>query len=197
MGNGSVSLKLHFLSEEPPVVCLAGEARSRGKWAREGIRVCRVGLDSQMWSLGLASVCVSQCRGLTGHVTSYTPPPPQGPRSGPGVLSPMGEGSRPDRSGGWGSHCHSWCPHPQCIWLGGARLGSWHWFSPGGSNMFRQLVLGCVYPTASLPGETIFEKHCMETWACWGYGSSAGDTEAGSDPAPGLLAVLAPLLCPL
>lgn len=120
MGNGSVSLKLHFLSEEPPVVCLAGEARSRGRWAREGIRVCRVGLDSQMWSLGLASGCVSQCRGLTGHVTSYTPPPPQGPRSGPGVLSPMGEGSRPDRSGGWGSHCHSWCPHPQCIWLGGA-----------------------------------------------------------------------------
>ena len=123
MGNGSVSLKLHFLSEEPPVVCLAGEARSRGRWAREGIRVCRVGLDSQMWSLGLASVCVSQCRGLTGHDTSYTPPPPQGPRSGPGVLSPMGEGSRPDRSGGWGSHLSFLVPPPPVHLGGGGR--SW------------------------------------------------------------------------
>lgn len=62
--------------------------------------------------------------------------------------------------------------------------------------MFRQLVLGCVYPTASLPGETILEKHNIESWTCWGYGSSAGDTEVGSDPAPGLLAILAPLSLP-
>lgn len=29
-GNGSGSLKVHFLHEEPPVVCLTGEAKLRG-----------------------------------------------------------------------------------------------------------------------------------------------------------------------
>jgi hypothetical protein len=47
-------------------------------------------------------------------------------------------------------------PTPNASWWG---VGSWRWFVPGGSNMFQQLVLGFVYPTASLPGETIFEKH--------------------------------------
>lgn len=36
--------------------------------------------------------------------------------------------------------------------------------------MLQQLVLGYVYPTASLPGETIFEKHSIKMWTCQGYG---------------------------
>lgn len=42
--------------------------------------------------------------------------------------------------------------------------------------MFRQLVLGCVYPTASLPGESIFEKHSIETWTCWRCGGTLKGT---------------------
>lgn len=46
---------------------------------------------------------------------------------------------------------------PPPVHLGGG-VGSWRWLLLGGSNMLRQLVLGGVYPTASLPRETIFEK---------------------------------------
>lgn len=36
--------------------------------------------------------------------------------------------------------------------------------------MLQQLVLGCVYPTASLSGETIFEKHSIKIRIFQGYG---------------------------
>lgn len=55
--------------------------------------------------------------------------------------------------------------------------------------MLRQLVLGCVYPTASLPGETIFEKQNpnLDLLGVWEFcGGACRPT------CPGLLAFLAP-----
>ena len=129
-------------------------------------------------------------------ITIYPPPSPPHPRvleMGLGSLSPMGEGSRPGSSRGWGSHCHC-CPHPQCIWVGGCwevgadfrREGAicsdnWCWaaFTQQPACLGRQYLKNIVWKLGPAGGL---------------YQSSAGDTEAGSDPAPGLLATLAPLL---
>ena len=120
MGNGSGCLRLHFLSEESPVVCWQKRQGLRGGGSQEDIGVCRVRLDSPN-----VEPCLSGCQPGQGinrsQYPSASPPHPRVLERGRGSLSPMGEGNRPGSSGGWGSHCHC-CPHPQCIWVGG---GCW------------------------------------------------------------------------
>lgn len=104
----------------------------------------------------------------------------------------MGEGNRQSRSGGWGSHIViRGAPTPSAS---GGGVGSWRWGLLGGSNMLRQLVLGCVYPTASLPGETIFEKQHpnLDLLGVWEFCGGACRPSRAHPPRPTVPAFLAP-----
>lgn len=59
--------------------------------------------------------------------------------------------------------------------------------------MLRQLLLGCVYPTASLPGETIFEKQYrnLDPPGVWAF--CRGDCRPTQAPAGHLTPLLYPL----
>lgn len=97
---------------------------------------------------------VSQSRALTGIVPLARA---QGPEIGLGSCLPWEKAvARAGQPRGAGLALSCSVPPPP-VHLGGG-VGSWRRLLPGGSNMLRQLLLGCVYPTASLPGETIFEK---------------------------------------
>lgn len=146
----------------------------------EGPGVCQAGPDSQMWSLGLAPAPISQCRPLTGIVPLALP---QGPEIGLGSCLPWEKGvARAGQIRGMGLTLSFSAPPPP-VHLGGG-VGSWRWLLPGGSNMLRQLLLGCVYPTASLPGETIFEKQYrnLDPLGVWAF--CRGDCRPAGHPTP-------------
>ena len=91
MGNGSGCLKLHFLSEESPVVCLAAEARAQGWGVPGGHRGLSMGTGQSD-----VEPCLGGCQPGQGINRSQypltLPSPPQGPRNGPRV--PVSHGRR-------------------------------------------------------------------------------------------------------
>lgn len=136
--------------------------------------------------------CLNICQPMQGiSRPGCLSPPLQGPGNGPRVLPPMGKGSRQGRSGGWGSRCHSLCPHPQWIWVGGLGIGAG--FCREGAICSDNWCWAAFTQQPACLGRQYLKNILSKLGPA---GGSAGDTEVASDSALGLPDILAPLSLP-
>lgn len=136
------------------VVCLGRRGRDPGLGAgsEEGIGVQKSTVEP----------CTVLAGGVAGHLSqpypnTYTP---WWPENGSHIAS-HGKRDRQGRSGG-----------DEAVFLNAPTPSAPGWGVGVGKDSYREeqyvstTVLSCVYPTASLPGETIFEKHSIKIWTC-------------------------------
>lgn len=172
---------------------MAAEARAQGWGVPGGHRGLSMGTGQSD-----VEPCLDGCQPGQGINRSQypltLPSPPQGPRNGPRV--PVSHGRRKIDLAvlGGGAHIVIVAPtHSASGWGGCWEVGAdfrregaicsdnWCWaaFTQQPACLGRQYLKNIVWKLRPARGL---------------YQSSAGDTEAGPDPAPGLLAILAPLL---
>lgn len=168
MGRG---LRLHFPSEEPRPQGVCPGRRGKG-WrggggSRQGTRICLVRPDGPMWHLGLASACISPCRGWTGRSTPH--PHPRVLKL-TWVLPPWEKGvDRADLEGG----AHT-------VILGAPTSSASGWGGLGvGAGVCREGAIcsdnwcwAAFTQQRGCPGRQ-YLKNSIETW---GRGSSSGET---------------------